>query len=301
MPVADRGHRLHLLVGRVAAEIGRDDRRVAQHLGHEAVRTAAEGRGEDRAAFIDHEDIRLALVGAELVHFLLESRDVRGEQVIGQAKAADARVVAVKPAFEIASHRGQTATLVHAHADRVQLQRGHAVVVHQFPQFRQVLHQRRDDLARGADVAERIGHHEGFQPGQRIEGHGGHIALVQFLDINAAAMGQGHCGRAIPGVVGDREIDLMFGRHAGLEGDAIGLGIGIAVAMFREIEPFLFGQGGLQIGGLANQPGLALLANTAAKQGLDEDQPVAVDQALDIVFAGIGAEDFGCRKPDMVQ
>ena len=42
--VADRGHRLHLLVGRVAAEVRRDDRGLAEHLGDEAVGAAAEGR-----------------------------------------------------------------------------------------------------------------------------------------------------------------------------------------------------------------------------------------------------------------
>ena len=59
---------------------------LAQHLGDEAVGAAAEGRGEDRALLVDHEDIRLALVGAELVHLLLEGRDVGGEELIRQAE-----------------------------------------------------------------------------------------------------------------------------------------------------------------------------------------------------------------------
>ena len=48
--VADARHLLHLLVRRVAAEVRADARRLAQHLGHQAVGAAAEGRREDGAA-----------------------------------------------------------------------------------------------------------------------------------------------------------------------------------------------------------------------------------------------------------
>ena len=46
---ADARHLLHLLVGRIAAEVRRDDRVVAEHLGDQRVGAAAEGRREDRA------------------------------------------------------------------------------------------------------------------------------------------------------------------------------------------------------------------------------------------------------------
>lgn len=57
MPIADRRHRLHLFIGRVAAEIGGDDRRIAQHLGHQRIGPAAKGGGQDGAPLVDHEHI----------------------------------------------------------------------------------------------------------------------------------------------------------------------------------------------------------------------------------------------------
>ena len=223
-------------------------------------------------------------MGAELVHFLLESRDVGREKLVRQAEALDARVVAVKPALEIAGHRGQAAALARLHPDRVQLERRHPVVMHELPELRQVLHQRRDDLLRRADVGERIGHHEGLEPGQRLEGDRRHVGFRQILDVHAAAMGQRHCRGAIPGVVGDREIDLVLGGNAGLEGDAVRLGRGIAVAVLGEIEPLLLGQRLVQRPRRADEPGLALLANPAPEHRLDEDQPMPVDQGLDLVL-----------------
>ena len=80
------------------------------------------------------------------------------------------------------------------------------------------------------------------------------------------------------GVVGDREIDLVLGRHPGLEGHAVRLGIGVAVPVLAEVEPLLLGQRLLQRPRLADQPGLAFLADAAAEHRLDEDQPMPVDQ-----------------------
>ena len=82
------------------------------------------------------------------------------------------------------------------HADRVELERGHAEVVEQLPQLRQVLHQRRDDLARRADVGQRVGDDEGLQSGQRIERHLRELGLVELLDIDAALVRQRHRRRA---------------------------------------------------------------------------------------------------------
>ena len=86
VPVADAGDLLHLLVWRVAAEVGGDARGLAEHFGDQAVGAAAEGRREDRAALVDHEHVRLALVRAQLVDLLLERAHVGGEQVRRQAR-----------------------------------------------------------------------------------------------------------------------------------------------------------------------------------------------------------------------
>ena len=256
---------------------------------------------EDGAGLVDDEDVRLALVGAQLVHLLLEGRDVGGEQLVGQPETPDARVVAVEAALEVAGDRGEPPVAAGPHADRVQLERGHAVVVHELPELRQVLHERRDDLARRADVGERVGDDEGLQAGQRLEGDGGDVGLRQLLDIDASAMGQRHGRRAEMRVVGDGEIDLVLGGNAGLEGDAIRLGIGVAVAVLGEVEPLLFGQRGLEVAGLADEPGLALLADAAAEDRLDEDQAVAGDQVLDRVFAGVGPEHLGRGEVDVAE
>jgi len=301
VPVADRRHRLHLLVGRIAAEIRGDDRRVAQHLGHQRVGATAERRGEDRARLVDHEDVRLALVGAQLVDLLLESRDVRGEDLVGQPEPADSRIVTVEAALEVAGHRGQPAVAGRLHADRIQLQRGHAVVVQQLPELRQLLHQGRDDLLGRANVGQRVGDDEGLEPGQRLERHRGDLRRAQLLDVDAAAMGEGHGGRAVAGVVGDREVDLVVGRHAGLEGDAVGLGAGVAVAVFGEVQALLLGKRGLEIAGPADQIGLALLADAAAEQRLDEDQAVAADQVLDLVLARVRPQHLRGRESDMAE
>ena len=185
------------------------------------------------------------------------------------------------------------------HPDRVQLQRGHPVVVHQLPELRQVLHQRRDDLLRRPDVAERVRHHEGLQPGQRLERHDGDVRLRQLLDVHAAAVGQRHRRRPEVGVVGDREVDLVLGRHPGLEGHAVRLGMGVAVPVLAEIEPLLLGQRLLQRPRLADQPGLALLADPAAEHRLDEDQPVPVDQVLDRILGSVRPEHLGGREVDV--
>ena len=109
---ADARHLLHLLVGRIAAEVGRDDRVVAEHLGHQRIGAAAEGRREDGALLVDHVDVALPLVGAQLVDLLLEVRVVGGEQVRRQVEALPARIVAIEAAFEVAGDRRQAAVLV---------------------------------------------------------------------------------------------------------------------------------------------------------------------------------------------
>ena len=85
--VADARDLLHLLVGRVAAEIRGDDRGFAEHFGDQRIGPAAEGGRQDGAVLVDDEDVRLALVGAQLVDLVLEVRGVGGEQMIGQVEA----------------------------------------------------------------------------------------------------------------------------------------------------------------------------------------------------------------------
>ena len=224
---ADRGDGLHLLIGRIAAEIRGDDRGLAKHLGDQRVGAAAEGWGQDRALRVDHVDIGLALMGAELIDLELEGRGVGREKIVRQVETLPARVVAIEAAFEVTGDRRQAAFARLGHADRVQLERGHAVMVEKFPQLRQVLNKRRDDLLRRADIGEGIGDDEGLEAGERLEGHVGEMLLVEFLDVDAAHMGKRHGRRAEQRGIGDREIDLMLRRNTGFEGDPVGLGGGL--------------------------------------------------------------------------
>jgi hypothetical protein len=66
----------------------------------------------------------------------------------------------------------------------------------------------------------------------------------------------------------DGEIDLVLGRDSALERDAIGLRDCISVPMLDEIQPLLLSQRGLEVRRLADQAGVALLADTATKSGL---------------------------------
>ena len=92
----------------------------------------------------------------------------------------------------------------------------------------------------------------------------------------------------------------MLGRHAVLEGDAVRLGAGIAEAVLDEIEPLLLLQRGLEVARLADQPGLAFLADAALEHRLDKNQLVSIDQALNFVFRCAGTENFGGREIDML-
>src|SRR5208337_2764152 len=145
MVEADARYLLHLVVGWVAAEIGRDDRIIAEQLGDERVGAAAEGRSEDGPGRVDHIYVALTLIGSQFVDLLLEGRIVDGEEMGRQIEALPARIVAVEAAFEVAGDGGETAAPVGAHADRVQLERRHAEVVEELPQLRQHLHERRND------------------------------------------------------------------------------------------------------------------------------------------------------------
>src|SRR5262245_20893750 len=139
---ADARDLLHLLVGRIAAEVGGNDCVIAQHLGNERVRSATEGGSKNRPVRVDDVDVALPLVRPEPVDLLLEVGIVDGEQMRGNIQAQPPRIVPVEPALEVAGDRRQPAAAVRAHTYRVQFQRGHAEVVIELPQLGQVLHQR---------------------------------------------------------------------------------------------------------------------------------------------------------------
>ena len=250
---------------------------------------------------VDDVDVALALVRAQLVDLGLELGLVGGEQVVGQAEPLPARIVAVEAALEVAGDRRQPAARVGPHPDRVELERGHAEVVDQLPQPRQVLDQRRDDRAGRLDVGERVGDDERLQPGQRLERHVGDLVLAQLLDVDAAVVGDGDRGRPEPGRIGDREVDLVIGRDRRLEGDALRLGGDVAVGVLGEEQPLALGQRRLQVPGLADQAGLALLADGTFEDRLDEDHAVPVEHGLDLGLAGVGAEHLGHREVDEAQ
>ena len=162
----------------------------------------------------------------------------------------------------------------------------------ELPQFRELLHQRRDDALRRVEVGQGVGHHERLEPGERIERDARDQLPVQLLDVDAAVAAQRQGRGAKARAVGDGEVDLALGRHRALEGDAVGLGGEVAGAVLDEIEPLFLFQGSLEIGGAAEQAGLALLAHAALEDRLDEDRSVAADQRLDLVLARRRAEDL---------
>ena len=123
--------------------------------------------------------------------------------------------------------------------------------------------------------------------------------FAQLLDVDAAAVGQRHRRRPEARVVGDREVDLVLGRHARLEGHAVGLGGGVAVAVLGEIEPLLLGQRLRRSVALPISPALPFLPTPPRNTRLDEDQAVAVDQVLDLVFGRVRAEHLGRGKVDV--
>src|ERR1700730_6286489 len=141
VPEADAGHFLHLCVRRIAAEIRRADRGVAQHFGDKRVGASAERRGEDRSLVVDHIHVALPLVGAQVIDLLLEIGIVRREQMRRQSETRPARIIAIEAALEVAGNRCEASLAVLAHADRIQLERSHAEVVKQLPEFWQLLNE----------------------------------------------------------------------------------------------------------------------------------------------------------------
>lgn len=93
----------------------------------------------------------------------------------------------------------------------------------------------------------------------------------------------------------------MLGRYSALESHAVGLGDRISVPVFDKIQPLLLLERRLEIGRLADEAGLALLADAASEQRLDEDELVPIDQALDLVFGRTRTQDLGRRKLDMLE
>src|SRR5262249_28051832 len=197
--------------------------------------------------------------------------------------------------------RGQPAFATGPHADRIEFQSGHAVVVDQLPELRQLLHQRRNDFLGGADVAQRVGDYEGLQSGQRFERHLRDLALIDLLDVDTPAMGKRHRRRAVMRRISDREIDLVLGGDTALESDSVRLGPRVAVLVFDEVKPLLLFERGLEVARAADQAGLALLADAAAKYRLYENELMAVDEALDLLLCSLRSEHFGCGKVHVLE
>ena len=93
----------------------------------------------------------------------------------------------------------------------------------------------------------------------------------------------------------------MVGRYRRLEGHTLGLGGDVAVRVLDEVEPLALGQGGLQVPCLADQSGLALLADRTFEDRLDEQHAVPVEHRLDLGLGRVGSEHVGDREVDEAQ
>jgi hypothetical protein len=103
----------------------------------------------------------------------------------------------------------------------------------------------------------------------------------------------------------ERRVGVMglgvLGGDAALESDAVGLGPRVAVLMLDEIKPLLLLERGLEVARAADQAGLALLADAAAKYRLYKNELMAVDEALDLVLCRLRSEHFGCGKVHVLE
>ena len=171
----------------------------------------------------------------------------------------------------------------------------------ELPQFRELLHQRRDELLGRFERRQRIGDDERFHAGERIERHLRHHALVQLFDIHAAVMRERHGRRPEMSGVADGEIHLVLRRHCAFECHTVRLGELVAVAVLDEVKPFLFLQRCLQILRATEQSRLAFLAHAALEYRLDEDRAVTLDERLDLLFAGVWSQHFGRWKAGELQ
>jgi hypothetical protein len=68
-----------------------------------------------------------------------------------------------------------------------------------------------------------------------------------------------------------------------------------------EVEALFLLERCLQVGGASDQAALALLADPALEDRLDEHRAAALDQGLDLVLARFGAEHLGRREVDEPQ
>ena len=114
-------------------------------------------------------------------------------------------------------------------------------------------------------------------------------------------MRERHRRGAEPRRVGDRKINLVLGWYSSLEGDAIGLGDGVADPVLDEEQALLLFERGSEVRRTADQARLAFLADAALEDRLDEDHAGALDQSANLLFARTGIEDLGGRIPDETQ
>ncbi len=88
----------------------------------------------------------------------------------------------------------------------------------------------------------------------------------------------------------------MLGWNGALEGDAFGFGHDVAVPVLGEIEALFLLQRRLQVLGAPDEAGLALLADAAAENRLDENFAALGDEVLDLLLASFRAEHSRGRK-----
>jgi hypothetical protein len=84
----------------------------------------------------------------------------------------------------------------------------------------------------------------------------------------------------------------MLSGHRTLEGHAVGLVEIVADPVLGEIKPFLLLERCLKVLGAPQQPRLALLADAALEDRLDENGAVPGDQVLDLAFRSRRPQDF---------
>src|SRR4051812_6989330 len=82
---------------------------------------------------------------------------------------------------------------------------------------------------------------------------------------------------------------------------AVRLGRCIPMPVLGEIKTFLFRKSRFQVSCPANQARLALLADPALEDGLDEDQLVTANEVLDLVLGGARPEHFRRREVNVLQ
>ena len=150
------------------------------------------------------------------------------------------RIIKIKGAFKIAGYRCQASAFARLHADGVELQHQHAIVIIKVPKLREILNQWTYQSCGCAQLHQRIGDMKRFQSGQGIKRHNFYFIVIQFFDINPTVVGDGHYRATVFRAFGNRKIDLVIGRHRPFIGDTVRLYLKVPIYMFGKIQTFLF-------------------------------------------------------------